>query len=71
MVALCALVPYVVGPRKRIVVAMDWTDFDSDGQATIMLSLLTRHGRATPLLWLTVDKGSRAKEKGSDPNGTS
>jgi hypothetical protein len=36
-------------------VAMDWTDFDADGQATIMLSLLTRHGRATPLLWLTVD----------------
>ena len=34
---------------------MDWTDFDADGQATIMLSLLTRHGRATPLLWLTVD----------------
>ena len=31
-------VPYVVGPRKRIVVAMDWTDFDPDGQATIMLS---------------------------------
>jgi hypothetical protein len=27
----------------------------ADGQATIMLSLLTRHGRATPLLWLTVD----------------
>jgi len=51
-------VPYVVGPRRRIAVAMDWTDFDPDGQATIMLSLLTRHGRATPLLWLTVDKGA-------------
>ena len=51
-------VPYAVGPRKRIAVAMDWTDFDPDGQATIMLSLLTRHGRATPLLWLTVDKGT-------------
>ena len=34
---------------------MDWTEFDTDGQATIMLSLLTRHGRATPLMWLTVD----------------
>ena len=34
---------------------MDWTDFEADGQATIMLSLLTRHGRATPLVWLTVD----------------
>ena len=36
-------------------VAMDWTEFDADGQATLMLSLLTGHGRATPLLWLTVD----------------
>lgn len=34
----------------------DWTDFDADNQATIMLSLITEHGRATPLVWLTVDK---------------
>src|SRR5215213_10135154 len=27
-------VPEIVGPRKSIVVAMDWTDFDADGQAT-------------------------------------
>jgi len=46
----------VVGQRKAIVVAMDWTDFDADNQATLALNLLTRHGRATPLLWLTVDK---------------
>ena len=51
-------VRYVVGPRPSIAVAMDWTDFDADGQATIMLSLLTRHGRATPLVWLTVDKAT-------------
>ena len=48
-------VPYVVGSRSSITVAMDWTDFDACGQATIMLSLLCRHGRATPLVWLTVD----------------
>ena len=42
--------------RDAIVVAMDWTDFDADKQATIMLSLMTDHGRATPLVWLTVDK---------------
>src|SRR5271166_6147952 len=48
-------VPYVVGSRSDIKVAMDWTDFEADGQATIMLSLLTRHGRATPLVWQTVD----------------
>lgn len=48
-------VPYVVGPRTSINVAMDWTDFDADGQASLVLSLLTRHGRATPLVWLTVE----------------
>ncbi len=48
-------VPYVVGSRSSITVAMDWTDFDADGQTTIMLSLLCRHGRATPLVWLTVN----------------
>ena len=47
---------YVVGARRSIVVALDWTDFDADDQATIMLSLITDHGRATPLVWLTVDK---------------
>ena len=51
-------VPYVVGARKSIEVAMDWTDFDDDKQATIMLSLVTQHGRATSLVWLTVDKGT-------------
>jgi hypothetical protein len=53
--ALRRWVAYVVGARTSINVAMDWTDFDADGQATIMLSLLTRHGRATPLMWLSVD----------------
>jgi Transposase DDE domain len=52
--ALRHWVPYVVGARPSIKVAMDWTDFDADGQTTIMLSLMTRHGRATPLVWLTV-----------------
>jgi hypothetical protein len=51
-------VPYVVGGRPRISVAMDWTEFDDDQQATIMLSLLCRHGRATPLVWLSVDKAT-------------
>ena len=46
----------VVGPRKEIVVAMDWTDFDADNQTTLALNLVNRHGRATPLLWLTVSK---------------
>ena len=53
---LARWVPYIVGARSSIVVALDWTDFDADNQATIMLSLITDHGRATPLVWLTVDK---------------
>ena len=56
--ALRHWVPYVVGPRRSIKVAMDWTDFAADGQTTIMLSLITRHGRATPLVWLTVETAS-------------
>ena len=49
-------VPEMVGPRTDIVVAMDWTDYDADGQATLALKLVTRHGRATPLVWLSVFK---------------
>lgn len=58
-------VPYVVGGRKEIVAAMDWTDFDADKQATITISLVTSHGRATPLIWKTVPK-STLKNKRND-----
>ena len=49
-------VPRQVGKRPDILVAMDWTDFDHDGQSTLVLSLVTGHGRAAPLIWLTVWK---------------
>src|ERR687890_75596 len=49
-------VPELVGSRTDLIVAMDWTDFDADGQATLALKLVTRHGRATPLIWLSVHK---------------
>jgi hypothetical protein len=52
---LARWVAFILGDRPEIAVALDWTEFDADGQATLMLSLLTRHGRATPLYWLTVD----------------
>ena len=55
----------VVGQRKTIVVAMDWTDFDADDQTTLALNLVTNHGRATPLLWLTVLK-DELKDKRND-----
>src|ERR1700709_102905 len=49
-------VPQQVGDRPDILVGMDWTDFDHDGQSTLVLSLVTGHGRAAPLIWLTVWK---------------
>jgi hypothetical protein len=51
-----AWVTQIVGQRKAIAVAMDWTDFDADDQTTLALNLVSNHGRATPLLWLTVLK---------------
>ena len=47
-------VAYVVGARPESVVALDWTSFARDGHQTLVLSMLTRHGRATPLMWRTV-----------------
>ena len=49
-------VPYVVGATTEIVVVLDWTDFDADGHTTIALHLVTAHGRATPLVWMSVTK---------------
>src|SRR3954452_5842901 len=47
-------VPELVGSRTDLIVAMDWTDFAADGP--LALKLVTRHGRATPLVWLSVLK---------------
>jgi hypothetical protein len=47
-------VPPRVGAQRAIVVTMDWTEFDRDGHATLCLNLVTAHGRATPLVWLSV-----------------
>src|SRR5437763_2428967 len=49
-------VPQQVGAQRDVLVAMDWTDFDADAQSTLVLSLVTAHGRAAPLIWLTVWK---------------
>lgn len=56
------LVPVLVGRRPRILVSMDWTEFDADDHSTISLSLITRGKRTIPLLWLTVNK-SKLKGK--------
>ena len=49
-------IPRQIGTAQDILVAMDWTDFDHDGQSTLVLSLVSSHGRAAPLIWLTVWK---------------
>src|SRR5687768_12107159 len=45
-------VPELIGSRTDLIVAMDC--FDADGH--LALKLVTRHGRATPLVWLSVLK---------------
>jgi hypothetical protein len=49
---------FLVADRKEIVVALDWTEFDADGHATLAAYLITNHGRATPLIWMTVCKST-------------
>jgi len=51
-------VPYVIGSRPEVLVAIDWTDYDPDNQSTIAIYLVTKHGRATPLVWKTVKKST-------------
>lgn len=49
---------FVVSERTEIVVALDWTEFDADDHATLAGYLITSHGRATPLIWMTVRKST-------------
>jgi hypothetical protein len=51
-------IPYILGQREEVVVALDWTEFDADDHSTIALYLITSHGRATPLVWKTVTKST-------------
>jgi hypothetical protein len=51
-------VKFVVGERKEIVIALDWTEFDADDHATLAGYLITSHGRATPMIWMTVRKST-------------
>lgn len=48
----------MVGERKELVIALDWTEFDADDHATLAGYLITNHGRATPLVWLTVSRAT-------------
>lgn len=50
-------VAFLLAERTEVVVALDWTEFDSDRQSTLALHMMTAHGRATPLMWKTYSKG--------------
>ena len=52
-----------IGASRDLVVAMDWTEFDADDQSTLVLSLVTQHGRAQPLLWLSVFQAELAGKR--------
>jgi len=49
-------VPYIIGSRKELMVAMDWTTFAGDEHHMVSINILTGKGCSTPLLWRTVDK---------------
>jgi len=55
---LALWVPYVLGERTEALVALDWTDFEPDDHTTLVASLITQHGRPTPLVWMTVQKSA-------------
>jgi Transposase DDE domain len=57
-VVLKPWIKFVVGVRKEIVLALDWTDFEKDDHTTLCAYLMTRHGRGTPLAWKTVKKST-------------
>jgi len=56
-------VPFIVAERTEVVLALDWTDYDADDQSTLVLSVVTSHGRSTPLLWKTVRKSQLKKRR--------
>lgn len=58
-----AWIAMLVGPREEVLVALDWTDFDKDDHTTLVASLITNHGRATPMVWKTVKKSQLAEQR--------
>ena len=47
-------------------ISLDWSEYASDGQSRIAINLITEHGRATPLVWQTVNSPTSVPG-GSDP----
>jgi Transposase DDE domain len=59
-------VPQQLAAQHDILVAVDWTDFPHAGQSTLVLSLVTGHGRAAPLIGLTVWNEAIATRRNDD-----
>jgi hypothetical protein len=59
-----AWVAFVLGQRPQATVALDWTDFEADDQMTCSLNLISTHGRATPLVWKTIQKSQLKSHQG-------
>jgi hypothetical protein len=57
-------VPYVIGSKTELMVALDWTSFAGDDQHMLSLNILTSKGCSTPLLWRTVDKSKLKHNRG-------
>jgi hypothetical protein len=58
-------VPWLVADRREIVVSLDWTEYGAQGHSRIALNLVTSHGRATPLVWMTVlSKNLKGRQTG-------
>lgn len=53
-------VPYIIGQRRVIFVALDWTSFYQDDQLTLSVNLISKQSKATPLIWKTI-KDSQLK----------
>ncbi len=47
-------VRFVLGNRSKVTASLDWTEYADGTRHRIALNLVTRHGRATPLVWKTV-----------------
>lgn len=54
---------FVLDGLKRVLVAIDWTDFDADNQSVVAIHALGEKGRSTPLVWETVDKSRLKKNR--------
>jgi hypothetical protein len=51
-------VPYVLRGATEVTIALKWTAFDADGHTPLAASVIPSHGRASPLLWITVEKST-------------